>query len=210
VASISKEQGKALAAGFLDSLGSEKDDFIPTETISEIEVLAGELVLAMQTNLENGHKIASGELSTSIAALSPKSEGKVLSVDIEMLFYGQFINSGVKGTKSGSSTAGYSFRNERVSKGFQAALEKWIKTAHITTRTVKKYKGYGGLEKKRKSISQSNPTTSAAYAIGVAIKRRGLKPTGFIDKAFNDTARIIQDRLGETLRVDLINYLQKL
>jgi hypothetical protein len=69
-------------------------------------------------------------------------------------------------------------------------------------------KTYGGLEKKRKSISQLNLGRQVAYAVARSIKQHGIKATGFMDKAVASTSSKVQDRLGNALEVDIINSLR--
>src|ERR1700761_799643 len=98
--SIGKAQAAALADGFLDSFGSSKDDLRPKETFTEIILLAGELIQSCQQNLNQSNSNASGSLSSSLIAGEPALNGKVFSLDMLMNFYGQFVNKGVKGTRS--------------------------------------------------------------------------------------------------------------
>lgn len=197
--SISKAQAEALAEGFLDHLGSDKNDFLPKRTYTELFLLVGELIQAAQDNLNHANRIASGALSESIIADEPVQNGNVISVDVLMNFYGAFVNKGVKGTRSGQSTAGYSFRNEIVSRKMYYAIETWIKRAQISTRSVQKYKAYGLHERKQKSIAAND----AAYAVARSIKQHGLKPTGFMDDAIKTTSDKIADRLGIALVADV-------
>src|SRR5689334_18091338 len=99
--SISKQQAEALAEGFLDNLGPGKEGLPPRNTFTEIILIAGELVEDAQWNLNKTNSIASGSLSESIVALEPQLNGGVLSIDIEMNYYGKFINKGVRGTQGG-------------------------------------------------------------------------------------------------------------
>lgn len=197
--SISKAQAEALAEGFLDHLGSSKDDFLPKKTYTELFLLVGELIETAQNNLNKANRIASGALSESIIADEPVQNGSIISVDVLMNFYGAFINKGVKGTRSGQSTAGYSFRNEIVSRKMYYAIETWIKRAQISTRTVKKYNGYGKHETRRKEIAAYD----AIYAVARSIKQHGLKPTGFMDDAIKTTSDKFADRLGIALVADV-------
>lgn len=203
--SISKAQAAALAEGFLDDLGSSKDDFAPRNTLTELFLLAGELIEDAQNNLNASNRNASGELSESLVADEPTQIGATVSIDILMNFYGAFVNKGVKGTRSGRSTAGYSFRNEGVSKNMLKALAEWVKRGKQSTRTVTKYKGYGRHERKNKTISQYDKV----YALGRAIKQHGLKPTGFLDKAVQSAEEKFADRLGAALRIDVIDGLRE-
>jgi hypothetical protein len=202
--SISKQQAAALAEGFLDNLGSDRTDFQPKNTFTELFLLVGELIEAAQNNLNSENITNTGALSESIIADDPTQHGNVLRVDVLMNFYGQFHNKGVKGTRSGRSTAGFAFRNEIVSNKMYNAIDAWIRRAKRTTRTVKKYKGYGAHESKRKKISQYDNT----YATARSIKMFGLKPTGFMDNAIAATSAKVQQRLGAALAVDVIDGLK--
>lgn len=202
--SISKSQAEALAEGFLDNLGSSKEGLQPRETFTEIILLAGELIEEAQNNLNKSNRHTSGRLSESLIGDEPTLNGSVFRIDVLMNFYGAFVNKGVKGTRSGRSLAGYSFKNEVVSSSMHKAISDWIKSARTATRSVKKYKGYGKHETKQKTISQYD----TAYAIARSIKQHGLKPTGFLDKAVASTERKVADRLGAALRVDVIDGLK--
>lgn len=205
--SISKAQAEALAEGFLDDLGSsDKGALQPKNTYTELIVLAGELIESAQQNLVSGNKIASGKLSASLVANEPVLNGSVLRVDISMNYYGLFINKGVKGTRSGSSTAGYSFKNEIVSRKMLAAIQQYVDSGKISTRTVKKYSAYGRHEAKKRrlgSISEAN----GAYGLARSIKQRGIKTTGFLDKAALTTQNKVASRLGAALKLDIITSL---
>src|ERR1700743_1490125 len=110
--SISKAQAEALAEGFLDSIGVDRDGIYPKETYSELIILASELIEQAQKNLAASNSISSGALSESIVASDPRSVGSAMLLDIYMNFYGLFVNKGVKGTKAEGSLAGYSFKND--------------------------------------------------------------------------------------------------
>ena len=202
--SISKAQAEALAEGFLDNLGSSKEGMRPRETFTEIILLAGELVEAMQDNLNRANLHSTGKLSESCVVDEPTLNGSIFRADVLMNFYGAFHNKGVKGTRAGRSLAGYSFKNEIVSRKMYKAIDDWIKRSGTGTRTVKKYKGYGAHEVKQKKISKYDST----YATARSIKMYGLKPTGFLDNAIASTRSKVASRLGAALRVDIIDGLK--
>lgn len=199
--SISKAQAAALAEGFLDNLGSSKDELRPKSLYTELFLLIGELIEAAQENLNAANIIDTGKGSESLLADEPVKNGNIISVDVLMNFYLQFHNKGVKGTRSGRSTAGFSFKNEVVSQKMYAAFADWIKRAGIKTRTIAKsnYKTYDRHESRRKQISQYD----SAYAVARSVKMKGLKPTGFLDKAIKKTSDKISDRLGAALVIDV-------
>lgn len=202
--SISKAQAAALAEGFLDDIGSSKDVFRPKELYTELFLLVGELIESAQDNLNAADLVDTGKGSASIIADEPIKRGDTISVDVLMNFYLQFHNKGVKGTRSGRSTVGYSFKNEIVSRKMYKAFSDWIKRAGLATRTIQKYKPYGKHETNRKSIAQYD----SAYAVARSIKQHGLEPTGFMDKAIASTSSNIQNRLGAALVVDIQAGLQ--
>lgn len=204
--SISKAQAAAIADGFLDQIGSgDSKTLRPANTYSEIILIAGEMAEEMVNNLNQQKKIATGNLAKSIVANEPVRNGSVLKVDVEMNFYGKFVNAGVKGLSGGSSKANYSFRTEKPSEGMVKAISDWIKQGKAKVSNVIKYKNHGRSEAKNRSINQLN--LSSAYAIGISIKRKGLKPTGFLDKAIVSTHDKVKDRLGSALEVDIINAI---
>lgn len=202
--SISKRQAEALAEGFLDSLGSDKDEFQPKNTYTELFLLVGELIDTAQKNLNKAGLVSSGEGSESIAADEPVQNGSIVSVDVLMNYYLQFHNKGVQGTRAGRSTVGYSFKNEIVSQNMYNEIDGWIKRAGLSTRTVKKYKGYGKHETRRKTIAAIDNT----YAMARSIKMKGLKPTGFMDDAIRRTSDNIEKRLGAALVLDIQDGLK--
>lgn len=206
---IGKAQAEAIADGFLDSLGANPDDFAPRKTFTEIILIAGELILSAQNNLNTSGSNASGKLSASLIAGEPTLEGKVFKVDVLMNFYGLFVNKGVKGTKSGSSTAGYSFKHDSPSKDMVKAIKEWIDNGHAITRTVKKYKSHGKHETKHRKLAKLSEA-DASYATARAIKQHGIKPTGFFDKAVATTQDKIAARLGAALKIDLQDSMENL
>lgn len=203
--SIAKAQAAALAEGFLDSLGSDKDGLRPRESFTEIILLAGEMIESCQQNLNDSNSNASGKLSTSLTANEPVMVGKALQVDIMMSFHGAFVNSGVKGTKSGSSTAGYSFKFDKPSQKMVNAIAEWQKAGKVSTSNTNAKKSISRNEKKNASIA----AMGSAYAIARSIVQKGIKPTGFLDKAVKTTEQKVADRLGAALKIDVLNSLQK-
>lgn len=206
--SISKAQAEALADGFLDSIGSGSiADLRPREAFSELFLLAGEFIEDCQKNLKSSNSNASGELSASLVANEPELDGRIVKMDVFMNFYGAFVNKGVKGTKSGHSDAGYSFKTDFPSKDMIKAIKGWIDRGKISTMSVKKYKGHGRHETKNKKLAVLS-VADASYGIARSIKMHGIKKTGFLDKAIYTTANKVHDRLGAALKIDIINSLK--
>lgn len=201
IMSIAKAQAEALAEGFLDGLGTSKSGLRPKKTYSELILLAAELVEEAQNNLNKSNAIASGNLSDSIVALEPTVNGGVFSIDVEMNFYGQFIDKGVKGTRGGTGL--YQFRNENPSPDHVSAMKEWLRQAGSKVRSVKKSSPYGGLEKKNKSLEGYDD----AYALARSIKIKGIRPRNFMTNAAASTASKVADRLGAAFKIDVLNSI---
>ncbi len=196
--SISKAQSEALADGFLNDIASNKDGLVPRETISELLLLAGELVESAQENLNAAKANASGELSKSILAQEPKAAPGFIQIDIEMNFYGQFLNKGVKGTKSGSGL--YAFKNDKPGGNMLKAISQYMKDARSKIGSVKTKIGY---ESKNASVAAA----SNAYAMARAVKQHGIKAVYFMDLAIAETDKKVSERLGDALAIDVLNSL---
>jgi len=203
--SINKAQAKALAEGFLDTLGTGKDEvgILPRNTLTELFLLAGELVEDAQANLNKSNKTSSGKLSASLIVDEPVQNGNIVRADILMNFYGLFVNKGVKGTVSGNSLAGYSFKTPYPSENMVKAISDWIGRGKLKSVSTAKYKTYGKHDTKNRKISELS-----AYAVARSVKMKGLKPTGFLDKAVASTSNKISERLGAALKIDIITSIQ--
>lgn len=202
--SIARAQAEALADGFLDSFGLDKDGLQPRETFTEFILLAGEFIESAQDNLNAANTNASGSLSSSLIADEPVQNGKTMQIDVNMNLYGQFVNKGVKGTKAGSSTAGYSFKYDLPSRKMLAAIKDWQTKAAASVTNTNAKKTVSRNELKNTAISDLSKT----YAIARSILQKGIKPTGFLDKAVQTTTSKVADRLGSALRIDLQNAFQ--
>lgn len=205
--SITRAQAQSLAEEFYEDIGSDdKGELQPKETFTELFLLAGELVEDAQENLKSSQSNASGGLSESIQILDPTQSGNVVSCSIEMLFYGKFVNSGVRGTKEGTSTAGYAFKTEYPNKKMALSLLKGIRLARNSTRNSSKSKTVSGNEAKNFKISEIEGKRGA-YGAARNIKMYGIKPTGFMDKAIKTATDKADERLGAALKIDVINSL---
>ena len=210
VMSISKVQAEALAEGFLNDIGTDdKAELRPKQSYAEMIILAGELIEDAQRNLIAGNNIASGKGSASLIAHEPYKVGEAMQLDVFMNFYLRFINKGVKGTRSGSSTAGYSFKNEIVSRKMLKAIQEWLDRGKISTRTVKKYKAYGRHERKNKRLGKL-AEANKAYAVARSIKMHGIRTRSFMDKAIENTKSKVSNRLGGALKIDVINSISNI
>lgn len=200
---ITQAQNSALKSGFLDGLGSNPEfaDFPVDETVQALYQLAGYLIEQANDNLQKNGNVSSGALASSHKVVNPEFIGGNIQMDIEALAYYAFINKGVKGTKGGSGL--YSFKSSYPSQKMISEIREWMKRAGISTRNIKK--SVSKLERKRRSIAQID----SAYAMARSIKMKGIKPTGYFDKAVRSAQSQAKEILGKALVVDVINSLPK-
>lgn len=201
--SITKAQSSALSEGFLNGLGSNPEfvDFPIDESVKALYQLAGYLIEEANSNLEKGGHISSGELADSHKVVNPQIVAGNITMEIEALARYAFLNKGVRGTKSGNGL--YSFKSSYPSKDMVKEIRAWMARAGISTRNIQKT--VSKLEKKRKSISEYD----SAYAMARSIKMKGIKPTGYFDKAIRSAQSRAKDVLGKALVVDVITSLPK-
>lgn len=192
--SITKSHAKALADGFLDNLGTGKDNFAPKEALSEIFLIAGTFIQNAQGYL-TGHN-ASGNLSKSLQIVNPSAKG----CDVEMDLYGQFLNDGVRGVKSGAGK--YAFKNLYPSKAMLKSLKKSISLAKKSTSITDRQRTTSRNEKK-------NINTADAFAWGAAvnIKKKGIKAVHFINNAERQLLDEMDGRLAKAFKIDVLNSL---
>jgi hypothetical protein len=202
--SISQAQAEALANGLLSNFGSEKTSFKPVKLLSQVLLIAGSIVKEAQANLNKSNSNSTGELSESIEISDPYQEGSIIGCDVRMLYYGNFVNKGVKGVKSGHSNAGYSFKNLGVSKAFIASLERGKNKAGNKITSTNINKSISNNEKKNAKISD----VGSLYGAAVNIKKFGIKSNGFVDKAVDTINAKVEKQLGIALRIDIENSLR--
>jgi hypothetical protein len=201
--SISQSQAEALANGFLSAQGANKNEFKPKRLLSQVMLIAGSVVKEAQVNLNKTNSNASGVLSDSLEITEPTQEGSVFKCDVRMKYYGQFVNKGVKGVQSGSSNAGYAFKNLGVSKAFITSLERGRSKAGAKITNTNTRKTISQNEKKNAKVSD----VSSAWGAAINIKKFGIKPTGFIDKAVSTIGGKVDKQLGIALKIDIENSL---
>ena len=201
--SIGKSQAEALAEGFLSTQGAGKGVFKPAKLLSQVLLIAGSIVKEAQVNLNKTNSNASGVLSDSLDISDPTQEGSIFKCEIKMQYYGQFVNKGVKGVKSGSSNAGYSFKNLGVSKAFITSLERSRSKASAKITSTNTSKTISQNERKNAKVSE----VSSAWGAAINIKKFGIKPIGFIDKAVSTIGGKVETQLGIALKIDIENSL---
>lgn len=192
------KQIEADVLAFLDSIGEDSAAFkeVTGNGIEEAIILsAANFIIKVQENLESSGSIDTGTLSSQITQGDLIKTGGKYELEVgykagsKAAKYYDFVNKGVRGTRSGNpSDSPYSFKSDFPSRDMQGALMGWYRR-HATAgrREDAPKKSLSQVQRKRKKllkmVNESNRLKSLAYATAVNIKRRGLKKTGFFDKA---------------------------
>jgi len=127
---------------------------------------------------EDGRR-GSGALGNSVRSDTKDIQKGIVHVLAES--YWDFINSGVNGVQNNFG-ATYSFRNLGVGRDMKESFKNFIQERGITPR------------------DPDMSYDSLAYVLARATKKKGIKPTPFMDEAFDDEAiKDLSNRLGQEI-----------
>lgn len=157
---------------------------------------AANFILKVQENLTQSGKVDTGGLLDGLTQGDILQNGDSLEISVGYLAnskaakYYDFVNKGVKGTRSGPDSP-YSFKNDKPGYAMTSALSGWYKRHANFARKETQKTNLSAVQRKRKKlskmVSEASRLKSLAYATAVNIKRRGLKKTGFFDKAIQSS-----------------------
>ena len=164
--------------------------------ISKYLIRAAEVFLySAEQTLNKQGRINTGEIISELGVSEVSEFGGTYSISIgydkgsKAEKYYNYVNKGVTGFESNQPKSPYQFRSPWASKKMATAILKWIRTSSklsLNEQTTQP-KAYSKLQKKRQGVkkmaSASANKKSLAYAISISIKRKGLKKSGFFDKA---------------------------
>ena len=206
--SISKAQAKAIADGFLNTLGEQpmKEGQMPVvETL--LKQFGGEFITTAQENLRANGSIASGAINDirmyfnkfgttySISLGYPKSEPASK--------YWDFVNKGVKGTKNikADSKTPYKFNPSKKSIPI-SAVQGWLGYNKLKATAVKPYRKLGV---ESKAIDSKK---SLAYVVARSIHRKGIRSTHYFDNAQKEVFgknfyEVMEAALGKDIQIKI-------
>ena len=194
----------------LEDIGDERASAEPVK-LDAVEQAMVQLAILFKTTgekeLQLRQAIDTGKLADSIQFTDVEYNGVAYSLDIKVLDYYKFINSGVKGTKNKSIDSPFSFRNNYVSAPMLLAIRKWIIRHGLKASTKEARRHPLGTE--RKALKLENNSNAMAYAVAVGIKMHGIKPTHFWDKAADVTGKEMEKTLGTAFSVSIITEIMK-
>lgn len=201
---------------FIDDLGEGKEPGIKLDASQKALIeIAAEFAINVGKNLNAVDSVSSGYLIDNTIPLEPVITGKKIKIDIETASYYDFVNSGVKGWKDTSgSNSKYQFKKPTRKKGgsgqktskMVTSIRKWlIKEGLKTTDKSKNKVAISKRETKRQKRTFTDTSTRTAIIIAGNVRKRGLRKTGFWDKAIETLEKTIEDKVGLAAKIDIIN-----
>lgn len=158
------------------------------EVEKELKRFTDYVVKQARTNLTRLKKNSTKSLYDSLKG-NVKVSKNSFEMSIEMEEYGHFQDKGVNGLKR-SQNAPYSFRKGVPSKAMINSLDKWIMTKGIAPR------GKDGRFIDRKSLK---------FAIARSIFNKGIKPSLFLTKPFEQAFKTLPDELIEKFGLEVLD-----
>jgi hypothetical protein len=147
----------------------------------------------LKESLQNVDRVASSRLSQSIIAMPVRVFNQSLILEIKMEEYWKFVDRGVDGTQV-SHGSPYKFKSGKT-------LPSQPMLRHIANRGEKYDPIVSQMiaKRKRKPLSRDKARKSLAFALGVNIRRRGIKPTNFASDVFEKI-----EVMGEKMMSDFL------
>jgi hypothetical protein len=181
--SISQAQAKAIADGFLSTLGQQRTVTPDMPVIEAILLKYGaEFQQEAIDNLNANKSIASGNIEDIRFQVTKFGTTYTLSMGYPKnepaSKYWDFVNQGVKGTKNikADGKTPYAFKSSKKSIPV-SVVEGWLKYNKLKTVAVKKYSKLGV------ELKAIDSKKSLASSIAKSIHRKGLRSTRYFDKA---------------------------
>ena len=148
------------------------------------------VVQQARTNLTKGKRNVSKSLYESINYdIDKVAQG--YKIYFEMEDYGMFQDRGVKGTKSGRSLSGFTYKESSNLIGLEAAtgiFSEWAKFRRIQPRDKKgRYGSY----------------KTMGFILARSIKEKGIKPSLFFTKPFEVGLKRLPPEIEQALRKEL-------
>jgi hypothetical protein len=196
----------------LSDLGTDANAEIKFESAIEeaIILFVNKLTDDLRTNLsKKDDYYQNSDLMQSIATLPLNISGSKFTMSIEMNGYADYLNKGVSGIKNKFDSP-YAFKFQSVSDGFRDNLKRWITKRGIPLES--KYSQTKDLTKDKRAEKQIDEKTQMAYAIGMKIKRDGIKANHFIDEVYNEDVvakfgKSLAELMGKKIKVSITQKL---
>lgn len=204
-------QNSSSVLNFLGTIGTTDrgDNVKLNNTAKAVIALSEYLIKTAQNNLNRSGSIASGRTSDSLKIREIEIQGTKMTSTVEIIWTGKFIDQGVRGVESGKGK--YSFKTKYPNKKMATALLKWMRRRSVASKYTAHTK-HSKNEPKNQQIKamtrSADNLKSLAYAVSTNIKKKGIKPTYFFEKAIAATKKKSEKEYRQALKLDIIETLQ--
>jgi hypothetical protein len=209
----------------LEKLGMDRKNYADLNELpatKQIIILsAASFIEKVKENLQRMGKVSSGNLEDGITKgdLIEDRYGYEIDLGYESADsaskYFDFVNKGVKGVESGSPVSPYGFKSLKVSKDMVKSLLLWYRKRGNASRREDQKKKLSATQRKnkrlKKQVDAAKNLKSLAYATAVSIKKKGIKKTGFFDKAVEFSfGKGFIDAVSKTVGQDIKVYIRQI
>ena len=151
------------------------------------------IIDALADSLEKNDRIAQGLLVQSIS-INIRSFATNMVMEISMADYWKYVDGG---RKKGS-------KMPPINAMLKHIANRWINYKGIQNSYRNKK---GQLVKRKKPLAKEKALRTLAYLIGRSISKKGIKPTNFVDEAFDNNildnmSRDLSTALGREILID--------
>ena len=205
--SIASEQASAQAEGFLDLLGQDKNKFSAAKFDSVVDTLrhlAVEYIDMIVEEMGKKDVASSGQLEKSMKPTQVELNGTIYTIGILAKDYASYQDEGVDGWAN-SRGSRFKFKTKGVDpKGEMVkSIKAWLSREGKSARNVKVAISH----RERRGQQIKDASLQAAMAAAYMVKKQGIKPTHFWRDATENMVVVVQNNLGASLKIDIINTL---
>lgn len=163
---------------------------------SVLETFGKRVQQQSKSNLSKDGKKDSGELYNSIS-FDLKVSKRSFSMRFNMEEYGPYVDQGVKGAKNGAIAPKSPFRfgtGTGKKGGLTEAINGWVRRNRI--------------QFKDRKTGRFTDYKSTAFVIARAIFNRGIKPTNFFSKPFENEFKKLPDELVKAYALEVTDLMK--
>lgn len=210
---LNKAQSQALSKGYLNNVGSGKDEFQLFVAENILQQYGAEFKAKLEQLMKQRQVFASGKLADSVNPVVIE-EGENMTLQIRLLDYYDYPNQGVKGVKSSRNAprSPYKYKNYGMNQEGRASIKQYILSGKAKVSSVRNDKA-AGIGGERKGISQ-NPKKSLidkqTDQLIYMIKKYGIKATNYFTDAFKETMKDFEVTMSEAVGRDIVLTLDLL
>lgn len=187
---------------FIDLLG--ENDFDKVE-LSNIEgallKCAIKYVDEIQSQMNAKDVSSSGYLQDNINTTDVEVDGQKFTVSITAPEYFSYVDEGVDGIKQ-SRGSRFKFKNYGVPPKMLKSLMDWLSREK---KSNTKYEKYATSKRELRAKSIEGVELKKAKQVGFMIKRQGIEGKHFMKQATENMSVVIENELGQALKIDIIN-----